>query len=275
VRSWLLEGGLVVPAALVGTFFLRTSVAEGDGQPIGLELAVGVLAFAGLVLFRRDHPVGLTLALIPLGITFGLPMGATPVALFSVALHRRARTAVLLAALHAVLVAGVYLLALGPTAKYVESVLFVVLLHVSLVAVAMVIRSQRLLVRSWTDRARQAEEGQRLRTEQARLGERTMIAREMHDVLAHRISLLAVHAGALEVRRDAPPAERAAAGVIRECAHDALEDLREVIGMLREPDDDRPQPTRSERVDLAGGSLEHGPTPAGDFQFQEWLPWPR
>jgi signal transduction histidine kinase len=275
VRSWLLEGGLVVPAALVGTFFLRTSVAEGDGQPIGLELAVGVLAFAGLVLFRRDHPVGLTLALIPLGITFGLPMGATPVALFSVALHRRARTAVLLAALHAVLVAGVYLLALGPTAKYVESVLFVVLLHVSLVAVAMVIRSQRLLVRSWTDRARQAEEGQRLRTEQARLGERTMIAREMHDVLAHRISLLAVHAGALEVRRDAPPAERAAAGVIRECAHDALEDLREVIGMLREPDDDRPQSTRSERVDLAGGSLEHGPTPAGDFQVRAWLPWPR
>jgi signal transduction histidine kinase len=157
----------------------------------------------------------------------------------------------------------------------VESVLFLVLLHVSLVAVAMVIRSQRLLVRSWTDRARQAEEGQRLHTEQARLGERAMIAREMHDVLAHRISLLAVHAGALEVRRDAPPAERAAAGVIRECAHDALEDLREVIGMLREPVDDQPQPTLGEPVDLAGGRLEHGPAPAGDFQVRAWLPWSR
>jgi signal transduction histidine kinase len=365
VRSWLLEGGLVVLAVLVGTFFLRTSVAEGDGQPIGVEIAVGALAFAGLLLFRRDHPVGLTLVLIPLGIVLGLPMGATPVALFSVALHRRARTAVLLAALHAVLVAGVYLLALGLTRTYVESVLFLVLLHVSLVAVAMVIRSQRLLVRSWADRARQAEEGQRLRIEQARLGERAMIAREMHDVLAHRISLLAVHAGALEVRRDAPAAERAAAGVIRECAHDALEDLREVIGMLREPADDRPQPTLadvpalveesrgagtavaldlaaadavpegvgrhafrvvqealtnarkhapgaavrvavtgrpadglvvevgnalapggsipgagtglaglSERVQLAGGRLEHGPTPAGEFRLRAWLPWP-
>jgi hypothetical protein len=94
-------------------------------------------------------------------------------------------------------------------------------------------------------------------------------------VLAHRISLLAVHAGALEVRRDAPPAERAAAGVIRECAHDALEDLREVIGMLREPVGDQPRPTLGEPVDLAGGRLEHWPAPAGDFQVRAWLPWPR
>jgi signal transduction histidine kinase len=66
----------------------------------------------------------------------------------------------------------------------------------------------------------------------------------MHDVLAHRISLLAVHAGALEVRRSATDDERRAAGVIRQSAYEALEDLREVIGMLRDDGDgDRPQPT--------------------------------
>jgi signal transduction histidine kinase len=370
VRSWLVEGGLAVLAALLGTFFLFSSVSEGDTAPLGLEVAVGALTLAGLVLFRRGRPVALTLVLIPMGIVFGLPMGATPIALFAVALHRRARAAVLLAALHAVLVAGAYRLALGPTGAYVQSVVFLVLLHVSLVAVAMVIRSHRLLVRSWADRARQAEEGQRLRIEQARLGERERIAREMHDVLAHRISLLAVHAGALEVRRDAPEPERAAAGVIRRCAHDAIEDLRGVIGMLREPADDRPQPTLAdvpalvdesraagatvaldlvehdavpsgvgrhvyrivqealtnarkhapgapvrvavtggadtglvvevgnalgtplrtgaggalpgtgaglagltERVRLAGGRIDHGPTPAGDFRLRAWLPW--
>jgi signal transduction histidine kinase len=187
----------------------------------------------------------------------------------------------------------------------------------------------------------------------------------MHDVLAHRISLLAVHAGALEVRREAPEAEREAAGVIRECAYEALEDLRQVIGMLRDqPSEDRPQPTLRdvpalveesreagatvdlelagrdevpagagrhayrivqealtnarkhapgapvkvavtgcadeglvvevgnalvrggtipgagaglvglrERVQLAGGRLEHGPTPAGRFMVRAWLPW--
>ena len=56
----------------------------------------------------------------------------------------------------------------------------------------------------------------------------------MHDVLAHRISLLSLHAGALELRPDRPADEIArAAGVIRDSAHQALEDLREVIGVLR------------------------------------------
>jgi signal transduction histidine kinase len=65
-------------------------------------------------------------------------------------------------------------------------------------------------------------------------------------VLAHRLSLLAVHAGALEVRRSASEAERRAAGVVRESAYEALEDLRAVLGMLRDDpgaDTDRPQPT--------------------------------
>jgi signal transduction histidine kinase len=57
----------------------------------------------------------------------------------------------------------------------------------------------------------------------------------MHDVLAHRISLLSLHAGALEFRPDAPPEEVArAAGVIRASAHEALRDLREVLGVLRD-----------------------------------------
>src|SRR5207249_1966097 len=63
-------------------------------------------------------------------------------------------------------------------------------------------------------------------------------------VLAHRISLLSLHAGALEFRPDASPEEVArAAAVIRASAHQALEDLRAVIGILREgADGDAPQP---------------------------------
>jgi signal transduction histidine kinase len=70
----------------------------------------------------------------------------------------------------------------------------------------------------------------------------------MHDVLAHRVSLLALHAGALEFRPDAPPEEIAeAAGVIRGNAHTALEELRAVIGVLRDGEageaPEPPQPT--------------------------------
>ena len=112
-------------------------------------------------------------------------------------------------------------------------------------------QARRALVMSLEERARRAEEDQAHRIEEARRGERTKIAREMHDVLAHRLTLLAAYAGALEFRPDAPPDEVArASAVIREGAHQALEELREVIGVLREdPTDDerdRPQPTLSD-----------------------------
>jgi signal transduction histidine kinase len=129
----------------------------------------------------------------------------------------------------------------------------------------MVIRSRRHLVVSLRDRAERAESEQQLRVSQARSLERTRIAREMHDVLAHRISLLSLHAGALEIRPDAAPAEVAtAAGVIRASAHQALQDLREVIGVLRDaepaPDGtpERPQPTLAELAELADESRSAG-----------------
>ena len=112
-------------------------------------------------------------------------------------------------------------------------------------------QAKRALVASLEDRAQRAEEDQAHRIAEARRAERTKIAREMHDVLAHRLSLLAAYAGALEFRPDAPPEELArAAGVIRDGAHQALEELREVIGVLREDpaeqESDRPQPTLSD-----------------------------
>src|SRR5689334_9539371 len=109
IRSWLLEISLGVLAAGLGLFFVLNPAPEnGDGAPIAVEAVAGALAFAGLVLFRREHPVTLTLVLIPFGILLGLPMGFTPVALFAVALHRGARVVIALAGLHAVLVALTY-----------------------------------------------------------------------------------------------------------------------------------------------------------------------
>jgi signal transduction histidine kinase len=111
-------------------------------------------------------------------------------------------------------------------------------------------QARRALLDSLRERARRAEEEQSHRVAEARRGERARIAREMHDVLAHRLSLLAAYAGALEFRPDAPREEVArAGGVIRSGAHEALEELREVIGVLRDDPDqaaedrDRPQPT--------------------------------
>jgi signal transduction histidine kinase len=118
-------------------------------------------------------------------------------------------------------------------------------------------------VLSLRDRAERAESEQQLRVAQARSVERNRIAREMHDVLAHRISLLSLHAGALEIKPDATPAEvTKAAGVIRASAHQALQDLREVIGVLRadrvEGAPEPPQPTLDALPTLAEESRSTG-----------------
>jgi signal transduction histidine kinase len=91
----------------------------------------------------------------------------------------------------------------------------------------------------------------------------------MHDVLAHRISLLTLHAGALEFSPQAGPEEVArAVGVIRSSAFQAAEELREVIGVLRDAADDdaaeRPQPTLTDLPALVDQSRHAGVAVAVD-----------
>ncbi|MEV4570933.1 histidine kinase [Nonomuraea sp. NPDC049419] len=100
-------------------------------------------------------------------------------------------------------------------------------------------RSRRALLISLHERAQRAEAEQGRRVAEARAAERRLLAREMHDVLAHRLSLVATHAGALEYRPDSSPEQLArAAGVVRAGVHQALEELRSVISLLHEQDDE-------------------------------------
>ena len=121
---------------------------------------------------------------------------------------------------------------------------------------------------SWAkgERVRLAGEQHELRAEMARREERARIAREMHDVLGHRLSLLSLQAGALEVTtdEDAPAAE--AARTVRTTAKQSLDDLRQVIGVLREnPTSDPaptaappPQPTLADIPELISGARQAG-----------------
>ncbi len=101
-------------------------------------------------------------------------------------------------------------------------------------------QARQALIQSLRERAERAEAEQDHRVAEARAQERARIAREMHDVLAHRLSLLATYSGAMEYRPDSSPEQLSrAAGVIRTGAHQALDELRQVITLLREdePDD--------------------------------------
>ncbi|WP_198284950.1 sensor histidine kinase [Saccharomonospora cyanea] len=93
------------------------------------------------------------------------------------------------------------------------------------------------------ERAERLEREQAARAEQARAHERARIARDMHDVIAHRVSLMVLRAGALEINAtdDKTAAE---AELIRTTGKEALTQLRAVLGVLDEADQEvlRPQP---------------------------------
>jgi signal transduction histidine kinase len=85
----------------------------------------------------------------------------------------------------------------------------------------------------------------------------------MHDVLAHRVSLMALQAGALEVRPDLPTSEvRTTAGLIRSTARQAMTELRDIIGVLHDGQHAEaplgPQPTLRDIAALIDGYRKAG-----------------
>jgi signal transduction histidine kinase len=243
-----------------------TIVGGWSGTPVWLvwvDFAFGTLAALSLW-WRRRWPVLIAVALLPIGL-FSLSSAVSAViVLFTVAVHRRFAVAATIAAGMLANSAAFTVIRPERNAGFWEAMAWSVVFVVIVMLWGMVVRARRQLVVSLRDRAERAEAEQQLRVAQARALERTRIAREMHDVLAHRISLLSLHAGALEIRPDAAPAEVAgAAGVIRASAHQALQDLREVIGVLREDQGgdgapERPQPTLGELPALAEESRAAG-----------------
>jgi signal transduction histidine kinase len=373
-RDWIVDFTCFAVAIVFGFLVFAEAMDQMSDDQQFFDLVGGFIASLALW-WRRRWPVGVALFVAAFNVYSSSSAIAGAIALFTVAVHRRAAIAFALAGL--TLATVPVFLAINPDdeAPYWVNIAIAVLASGAVVAWGMLVRARRQLVLSLRERAERAEAEQQLRVEQARQHERARIAREMHDVLAHRISLLSLHAGALEFRPDAPPAEVArAAGVIRASAHEALEDLRTVIGVLREgaeaDDAERPQPTLAdlpalidesraagmqvrydwrlpdpaavpaaagrsayrivqegltnarkhahgsavavtvggaagegltievrnrlpvgvaaaaipgtgtgivglaERVDLAGGRLEHGRTDDGDFRLWAWLPWP-
>lgn len=233
---WWRGGGIAVAVAVLALMQALTIVAaRSTSVPLlvlDIVVAVGSLAAVPLL------PVRPVAAGITLGVLAVLSPAATPTATcgaFAVAQSRPFRWAAEVAAVGAAahILRGLW----RPTdgLSFAWWVVLVLVAYATLVGWGAFVQARRALLASLRARAVRAESEQARRVAEARVLERTRIAREMHDVLAHRLSLLATYAGALEYRPDAPP-ERlsAAAGVVRDGVHQALEELREVITVLRD-----------------------------------------
>ncbi|BCL20988.1 sensor histidine kinase [Streptomyces tuirus] len=109
--------------------------------------------------------------------------------------------------------------------------------------------------------AERAEE----RAEWARGEERTRIAREMHDVVAHRVSLMVVHAAALQAvaRKDPEKAVRNAA-LVGDMGRQALTELREMLGVLRSGAGERREPAASVPLAAVGVAAAAAASRAAD-----------
>ncbi|WP_284710117.1 sensor histidine kinase [Cellulomonas wangsupingiae] len=229
---WL---GAAWAAVAVLTLLALVPWLQQDASPLrALDVAVAVAALVLLPALWTRWSVPAALVLAALAAVSGAATPASTVATLQVARWRGIRTALPVAAAG---FAGHAVLALWrpvglPLGWWLLCDLAV---HAALLGWGAYGRARAALVRSLRERAWRAEAEQERRVEEARLVERTRIAREMHDTLAHRLSLLATTAGALEYRPDAPP-ERlaAAAALVRQGVSSALDDLRDVVRVLRE-----------------------------------------
>jgi signal transduction histidine kinase len=253
VRDWIVDVAIFAIAVVSGTFVLASTWDRHSTAVAVLDIFLGTVACAALWR-RREQPVTVALLAVTLSSVSALAAMATLPAVFNAAIRVPLRT---LAAIAALALAATALFALLYPEVDGRGYSWQVAVGVLLTAVALgwglFVRAQRQLFRELRERA----EGK------AREAERRRIAREMHDVLAHRLSILSVHAGALENAGTAVPREYVeTAGVIRASARTALEELRQVIGLLREHEDgpvpEPPQPTLEQIPDLVEESRSAG-----------------
>jgi signal transduction histidine kinase len=239
------------------------------GAALFADMVLGVVSLAVLPM-RHRFPVAVACVTTAATAVSVASIGPSLLAVVSMSSWRKRSWVAVTAAVSltaAGLGHGLYHPAIAPGGDAVEGAVGGVVIAALMFTVAVVAGyyrgARRELLASLQDRALTAEREQTLTAHVARAAERTAIAREMHDVLAHRISLVALHAGALAFRDDLSPAQTTeTATIIHSNSQLALTELREVLGVLRAGHADGvvelPQPTLGELPALFADAREAG-----------------
>ncbi|MGW6260815.1 sensor histidine kinase [Streptomyces sp. NPDC055085] len=249
-RSAVLDAGLALAsAAECGGEGVR--FAHDTGLPVPIGVVFGVIA-GSVLLVRRKWPIAVVL--VSIAITpaqMGFLMGL--VGLYTLAASELPRR--ITAALAAMSFAGMLIVTFVRTHQGVmsgdvtmgdwfvpfASITTAIGMTAPPVLLGLYMGARRRLMESLRERADSLERELQLlaeraeeRAEWARSEERTRIAREMHDVVAHRVSLMVVHAAALQAiaRKDPEKAVKNAA-LVGDMGRQALTELREMLGVLR------------------------------------------
>ncbi|MFF9408749.1 sensor histidine kinase [Streptomyces anandii] len=279
-RSAVLDGSLALVSALEcaaeGIPFARDA-----GVPVAVGVVFGLLA-GSVLLIRRRWPIAVVLVAIAITpAQMGFLMGIVGLyTLASCELPRR-----IIAALAGMSLFGTMIvtfvrvrqdmargdLTLGDWFVPFAAVTTSLGLTAPPLLLGLYVGARRRLMESLRERADSLERELQLlaeraeeRAEWARNEERTRIAREMHDVVAHRVSLMVVHAAALQAvaRKDPEKAVKNAA-LVGDMGRQALTELREMLGVLRSGEERPPVPApRQASASGAPGSPVASPVSA-------------
>ncbi|MEU4379925.1 sensor histidine kinase [Micromonospora echinofusca] len=228
---------------LVAAVVVLLGLAGLANQPGGWKATLVSAAMAVALLFRRAHPSAVAVAVAALALVQVVagwgPLAfdvAVLIALYSVVKYAdRLRDGILagIGAAVGVVLAGLQtqgVIAWWATAIYYGLVTGAVWL------VALNVRTRRLYVLTLEERAATLEREREAEARAAVAGERTRIARELHDVVAHSMAVMIVQADGARFMLDRDPeTARQAVKVVADTGRQALEEMRRLVGVLREP----------------------------------------
>jgi signal transduction histidine kinase len=231
------DAGLGVALAAVNV----VSLLPYRDQLHPLWLALTLVAAQGLPLaWRRATPVGIGLVIGAARIAydkigFGFaPFPLGPAIAFYTIIDRRGTTWRWIACL--LVAAGIAISEASPGHPQPYDTIFQVMIFVTAAAAGLLSRAKRASIRAAQSRADRAEAELDLQSSRAAERERTRIARELHDVVAHHVSLIAVQAeAATSLLPGRPEQARRSVEVIGDTARQALTELRRLLGVLRRP----------------------------------------
>ncbi|UFS58979.1 sensor histidine kinase [Subtercola endophyticus] len=247
-HPWFVDGALVVLfAAPVALYFVLRLAGVGAGPwpvPVTIVGVVSAAAIAAAILFRRAHPLVLvgvvTVAFFVVFPSFGpvifLPALYAP---YAVAVYRSVRLSwvsfgimvVALAIASLIASNGAWADALGMSLSLGFLILIATLIGVN-------VGNRKRYVAALVDRAAQLARERDQQALLATVSERARIAREMHDIVAHSLTVMVALADGAEMTAERDPARAAAAmRQVGETGRTALADMRVVLGVLAEPVD--------------------------------------
>lgn len=240
-RIWpgLRTRGIVLEVALavLSTGAISAGAATGDRGPVPVavfSLLTAVL-FALLLTVRRRAPFWPFLLSALLSLVSPALNGGLTVLGYSIGRYDGRWPARIAAA-----VTGTLVVARpwdgGPAGEQVSRWLGGAVLVLLPGAIGIYVRTRTQLLAALRDRAERAEAEQQLLARDAVITERTRIAREMHDAVGHRVSLMVLQAGAIEMAATDPARVEQLAGQVQTAGRQALDELRQMVGVLRAGD---------------------------------------